>query len=85
MIGDLGDLDAIRAGVRDADGIIHTAFGILPARSIGPDEAEAHFGPILVWVAGNGPASSARTRTALGWVPREAGIIADIERPDYSG
>ena len=57
----------------------------LPARSLTPQEAEAHFGPLATWVAGNGPASSAATRAELGWEPGEEGIIADIERPDYSG
>ncbi len=57
----------------------------LPARSISPDEAEAHFGPLAMWVAGNGPASSAKTRAALGWVPCELGLLVDMERPDYSG
>ena len=57
----------------------------LPARSLPQEEAETHFGPLAVWVGGNGPASSAATRKALGWQPREVGIIADIERPDYSG
>ena len=57
----------------------------VPARSLSPQEAQAHFGPLAMWVAGNGPASSAATREALGWAPREVGIIADIERPDYSG
>ncbi len=57
----------------------------LPARSLAPEEAEAHFGPLAAWVAGNGPASSARTRAALGWEPREVGLVADIERPDYYG
>ncbi len=57
----------------------------VPARSLTPQEAEAHFGPLATWVAGNGPASSAATRAELGWEPREVGIIADIERPDYSG
>ncbi len=56
----------------------------LPSRSITSDEAEAHFGGIAMFAAGNGPTSSERTRQALGWEPREVGIIADIERPDYS-
>ena len=57
----------------------------LPSQSIAPDEAETHFGGIAIFARGNGPASSERTRETLGWEPREAGIIADIERPDYSG
>ncbi len=56
-----------------------------PARSLTPEEAEAHFGALAMWVAGNGPASGERTRAALSWEPREVGLIADIERPDYSG
>lgn len=56
----------------------------LPSRSITPNEAEAYFGGIAMFAAGNGPACSERTRKALGWEPREADMIADIERPDYS-
>lgn len=56
----------------------------VPARSLSPGEAEDHFGGLAVWVAGHGPASSARTRKALGWEPREIGLVADIERRTYS-
>lgn len=56
----------------------------VPTVSLTPEQADAHFGPLAVWVANDGPASSAWTRATLGWAPREAGIIADIERPDYS-
>ena len=56
----------------------------VPARSLTSDEAAAHFGGLAMWVAGNGPASSRKTRAVLGWEPREVGLIADIERPDYS-
>ena len=57
----------------------------LPTVSIGPDEADAHFGPRATWVGNDGPASSAWTRTTLGWTPAQPGIVADIERPDYAG
>ena len=50
----------------------------LPARSLKPGEAEAHFGPLAVWVAGNRPASSDQTRAALGWAPQEVGLIDRI-------
>jgi len=56
----------------------------VPAKSLTPEGADAHFGALAMWVAGNGPASSERTRAALGWEPRETGIIPDIDRPDYS-
>ncbi len=56
----------------------------LPVKSLTAEEAEAHFGPLAIWVGGDGPASNERTKSVLGWEPREVGIIADIERPDYS-
>ncbi len=55
----------------------------VPVRSLTPEEAGAHFGPLATWVAGNGPASSERTRERLGWKPKEADLIADIDHPDY--
>ncbi len=57
----------------------------VPTRSLTPEEANAHFGGLAIWVGGNGPASSAKTRAALRWEPREVGLIADINRPDYLG
>ena len=57
----------------------------VPTRSLSPEEADAHFGPLAVWVGGNGPASSDATRAALGWEPREVGLIPDISQPDYLG
>ena len=53
------------------------------AKSQTPEQAEAHFGGFAMWVAGNGAASSEKTRAVLGWQPSEIGIIADIDRPDY--
>ena len=55
----------------------------VPAKSLTPEQAEAHFGPLTVWVAGNGPASSETTRTVLGWEPEQRDLIPDIDRPDY--
>lgn len=57
----------------------------LPSRSLSPAEADAHFGGLAMFAAGNGPASNAWTSEVLGWQPREVGIIADIERPGYPG
>jgi len=56
----------------------------VPTKSLTPEEAGPHFGGLAMWVAGNGPASSDRTKAVLGWEPRESGIISDIERPGYS-
>ncbi len=55
----------------------------VPVRSLTDEEAAAHFGPLALWVAGNGPASSQRTRERLNWTPREADLIGDIDHPDY--
>ena len=54
-------------------------------RSLTPEEAATHFGGLATWVGNDGPASSAWTRTVLGWAPRAPDLVADIERPDYSG
>jgi nucleoside-diphosphate-sugar epimerase len=56
----------------------------VPAKSLTSEEAKEHFGDLAMWVGGNGPAASEWTRQTLGWEPREVGLIADIERPDYS-
>jgi nucleoside-diphosphate-sugar epimerase len=56
----------------------------LPARSLMPEEAETHFGPLAPWVANNGPASNEWTRKTLGWTPEQVGIVTDVERSDYS-
>ncbi|MGI4802978.1 MAG: SDR family oxidoreductase [Janthinobacterium lividum] len=56
----------------------------LPAKSLTQEEAETHFGPLAMWVANNGAVSTEWTRKTLGWMPEQVGIVADIERPDYS-
>ena len=55
----------------------------VPIRSLTTEEAATHFGPLAPWVGGNGPASSQRTRERLGWDPKQPGLIADIDHPDY--
>ncbi|MDO7885923.1 SDR family oxidoreductase [Hymenobacter cheonanensis] len=54
----------------------------LPVVSQSPEEANAHFGPIAMFVAGNGPASSEQTRARLGWQPTQPGLLADLA--DYA-
>ena len=56
----------------------------ISAKPLTLEEAEAHFGPLAMWVGNNGPASSAWTVKTLEWKPEQVGIVADIERPDYS-
>ncbi len=55
----------------------------LPVVSISQEESSAHFGMMAMFIAGNGPASSERTRERLGWVPQESGLLADISQPEY--
>ncbi len=57
----------------------------VPAKSLTPEEAATHFGGLAKWAAGSGPASSEWTRTVLGWQPKEIGLVADIDRPEYHG
>lgn len=56
----------------------------VPAASLTSAEAAAHFGALARWVENDGPASSGWTRKVLGWKPVERGIVADIERREYS-
>lgn len=55
----------------------------LPSASLSPEQASAHFGIMAMFIGGNGPASSARTRERLGWMPQEPGLLADIDQPEY--
>jgi nucleoside-diphosphate-sugar epimerase len=55
----------------------------VPAQSLTAEQATAHFGNLAMFVAGNGPATSEKTRAVLGWDPREIGLISDIDRPNY--
>jgi len=55
----------------------------LPTASISPEDAAGHFGPLAMFIAGNGPASSDQTRARLGWVPKEPGLLRDINQPEY--
>ncbi|HET8656596.1 MAG TPA: NAD-dependent epimerase/dehydratase family protein [Longimicrobiaceae bacterium] len=56
----------------------------LPVRSPGAEEARAHFGDFLgPFVAFDNPASSTLTREALGWSPREIGLLADMRENGY--
>ena len=57
----------------------------VPAKSLTSAEAETHFGGLAVWVMGGGPVSTQKTRELLGWEPKEIGLIADIDRPEYHG
>ncbi|MGI4831744.1 MAG: NAD-dependent epimerase/dehydratase family protein [Janthinobacterium lividum] len=55
----------------------------LPVVSLSQEDAAAHFGPMAMFIGGNGPASSEQTRQVLGWTPQELGVLADISQAEY--
>jgi nucleoside-diphosphate-sugar epimerase len=55
----------------------------LPARSVSPDDADAHFGWLGGLVGMDIPASSAVTREALGWTPTGPTLLDDVEAGHY--
>lgn len=67
---------------REIAGVIGRRLNI-PVVSKTPDEAAAHFGWFSMFAAIDNLASSEKTREALGWQPKEPGLIADIDRPRY--
>ncbi len=56
----------------------------VPARSLTAEEAGGHFGFLSMFIGSDIPASSAKTRAALGWEPREVGLLDDM-RANYFG
>jgi nucleoside-diphosphate-sugar epimerase len=56
----------------------------VPVVSLSPDEASAHFGWLAMFAGLDMPASSAQTQERLGWHPTGPGLIADLEKMDYS-
>jgi hypothetical protein len=55
----------------------------VPVVSLGSTDKAAHFGWFTHFAELDIPASSDRTRRALGWQPSEKGLLADIDRPIY--
>ncbi|WP_192254542.1 SDR family oxidoreductase [Mesorhizobium silamurunense] len=56
----------------------------VPVVSLSTEEAADHFGWLAMFAGLDMPASSAWTREHLGWQPTGPGLIADLERMDYS-
>jgi nucleoside-diphosphate-sugar epimerase len=56
----------------------------VPAVSIKPDEAPAHFGWLAPFAMLDVPSSSALTQQKLNWTPVGPGLIADLDRMDYA-
>jgi nucleoside-diphosphate-sugar epimerase len=68
---------------RDIVAAIGAGLGV-PVVSLAPAEVPAHFGWMAMFIGMDMPASSAATRAKLGWEPMGPGLIADLERMDYS-
>lgn len=56
----------------------------VPVISIKPDETEAHFGWLARFAGHDMPSSSAITRQKLNWTPTGPGLIADLDKMDYT-
>lgn len=67
---------------RDIAGVIGRRLNV-PVVGMTPDEAAAHFGWFAHFASLDNPSSSRQTRDALGWQPKEPGLLADLDRPQY--
>jgi nucleoside-diphosphate-sugar epimerase len=56
----------------------------VPVVSLSPEKAAAHFGWLTMFASADLMASSEKTRKNLGWNPTGPGLIADLQRMDYS-
>jgi nucleoside-diphosphate-sugar epimerase len=55
----------------------------VPVRSVSVDESPAYFEGFAAFMTIDNPTSSALTREALGWRPREAGLLAGLRDGGY--
>lgn len=67
---------------REIAAVIARRLGV-PLVAVSPEQAPAHFGWMAAFAGLEMAASCARTREALGWAPRERGLIEDLERGLY--
>ncbi|MBO9707305.1 MAG: SDR family oxidoreductase [Caulobacter sp.] len=69
--------------VRDIAAAVGAGLGV-PVTSLSPQEAAEHFGWLAMFAAMDLPASSAWTRSRLGWSPTGPGLLADLGAMDYA-
>jgi hypothetical protein len=55
----------------------------VPVVARSPEEAADHFGWLAHFLSIDCPASSAQTQERLGWRPRQAALIPDLDRARY--
>lgn len=70
-------------GFRQIAEAVGAGLGV-PVISIPREDAAEHFGWLAIFAGLDLTASSVRTRDRLGWQPTGPGLIADLERMDYS-
>jgi nucleoside-diphosphate-sugar epimerase len=70
--------------MRDIAEVLAERLG-LPAVSIAPEEAGAHFGWLAMFASLDVPASSRLTCERLGWTPTGPGLIADLKQLRVEG
>lgn len=57
----------------------------LPVRAIAPEQAQAHWGWLAMFLGADIPVSSVRTRSLLGWQPQHPSLREDIAAGHYPG
>lgn len=62
--------------------LIATRLGV-PVRQVPADQAAAHFGWLATLAGTDAPASSASTRSLLGWQPAHPGLLDDLAHGDF--
>ncbi|MFK0110795.1 SDR family oxidoreductase [Streptomyces sp. NPDC091217] len=72
--------DGVR--VRDIAEVIGRRLDV-PAVSLAPEEAAAHFGWMGGFVGNDNPTSSAATRERYDWRPEQPGLLADLDQDHY--
>jgi len=55
----------------------------VPAVSLSPEEAQAHFGWMAMFAGADMPASNVKTRQTLGWNPTGPDLITDLQNMSY--
>jgi nucleoside-diphosphate-sugar epimerase len=68
--------------MRDIAAAIGAGLG-MPVCSLSGDAAKAHFDWMAMFVGIDNPTSSAVTREAVRWQPRESGLLADMRAGGY--
>ncbi|POM24872.1 hypothetical protein BTM25_35100 [Actinomadura rubteroloni] len=70
--------------IREIAEVIGRHLGV-PAASVSPEDAPAHFGWLAAFIGADAPASSAATRELLGWEPTQPGLLEDLDKGHYFG